>query len=138
MIKWTNSFKHSEPQQKNSLQTWVSCYKNLYLPSEDHLKMLTQKYTLEWIKLRQLCHNYRGTSKKPKQIKMKMTQKKELGKSEIKSTSSGVIVYLKGKNYSGKDCITKKMLNSMNFTCRKGLYQRSFEQNYLDTVPKGR
>ena len=44
---------------------------------------------------------------------MKMTQKKEIGKSEIKSTSSGVIVYLKANNYSGKDCITKKMLNFM-------------------------
>ena len=64
--------------------------------------------------------------------------KERARKSEIKFTSSGVIVYLKGKNYSGKDCTTKRTLNSMNFTCRKGLHRRSFEQNYPDTVPKGR
>ena len=45
------------------MRTWVSCYKNLYLPSEDHSKMLTQKYTLQWIKLRQLCHNLRHFEK---------------------------------------------------------------------------
>ena len=54
-----------------------------------------------------------------------MTQKKELGKSKIKSTSSGVIVYLKEKNYSGNDCITKMMLNS-EFYMQKRFVPRKF------------